>query len=194
MMNDQIAKAISILKNGGIVIFPTDTAFGIGCRIDNEQAVKRLFTLRRRPESQAVPVLVNGLDMAKDYFQSVPTEVEDKLIKPHWPGALTIILPAQTEKIPSLVLGGGKTIGMRQPNHETMQSIISGVGVPILGPSANFNTHPTPYSFEELDPTLISLVDFVVEGNCSVKQASTVIDCSVKPWKILRQGGVTLPL
>ena len=82
---EDVLQAIEILKNGGVVIFPTDTAFGIGCRIDNEEAVKRLFAIRKRSETKAVPVLVSSLHMAQEYVQVVPADVIEKLVKPYWP-------------------------------------------------------------------------------------------------------------
>lgn len=191
-MNDQIKEAIKLVRYGGIIIFPTDTAFGIGCRIDDEEAIQRLFQIRKRPETQATPVLVANEQMAKDYLLEIPQKVSEKLIKPFWPGALTIVLPTQTEKVPELVRGKGNNLGVRMPNHETALEIIKGVGVPLLGPSANFHGDATPYTFEDLDPELVRLVDYVVPGECTVKQASTVIDCSVNPWKILRQGAVSI--
>ena len=106
-MNSDINKAIKILKQGGIVIFPTDTAFGIGCRIDSEDAIERLFKIRKRPANQAMPVLVDSLAMAKNYLRDIPKDAEEKLIKKYWPGALTLILQCIKEKIPALVRGGG---------------------------------------------------------------------------------------
>ncbi|HEX8932565.1 MAG TPA: L-threonylcarbamoyladenylate synthase [Patescibacteria group bacterium] len=191
-MNEHIEKAVEIINNGGIVIFPTDTAFGIGCRVDNEAAIQKLFKLRKRPEQQATPVLVSSLDMAKAYWIEVPEEVVKKLIKPYWPGALTIVLPCKISKVPVLVRGGGTTLGLRMPNHETTLNIIKGVGVPIIGTSANFSGEQTPYTVEDLNPELKKLVDYVVPGKCPGQQASTVIDCSVEPWKILREGAVKL--
>ncbi len=193
-MNKQIEEAVKILNQGGIVIFPTDTAFGIGCRMDNEEAIKRLFKIRNRPESQAVPVLVADLEMVKKYTAEVPEDVIENLIKPFWPGALTIVLNAKIEKVPPLVRGGGETVGIRMPNHAIILEIIRTVGVPILGPSANFHGENTPYEFKDLNPELISLVDYVVEGECPVKQTSTVIDCTKTPWEILRQGAVTVKI
>lgn len=189
---DKIKKAIEILKEGGIVIFPTDTAFGIGCRIDDEKAVERLFNIRKRPPTQATPVLVDTVKMARDYVQSLPQEVIDKLIEPYWPGALTIVLKSQTEKVPLLVRGGSATIGVRIPNHPIPRSLIRNLGVPILGPSANFHGESTPYKFEDLNPELVKLVDYVVPGTCSVCQPSTVIDCTQTPWKILRASAVKI--
>lgn len=191
-MNGSIQKAIEIIKEGGVVIFPTDTAFGVGCRMDDEKAVKRLFNIRKRPKEQATPVLVSSIKMAQNYLEPIPLNVRD-LMKQYWSGALTIVLPCKTEKVPSLVRGGGKTLGVRMPNHKVALEIIEGVEVPILGPSANFHGEKTPYTFSDLDPELIKLVDFVVPGETSsLKQPSTIIDCLVKPWKILRQGAIKI--
>ncbi|MBI2442505.1 MAG: threonylcarbamoyl-AMP synthase [Candidatus Levybacteria bacterium] len=193
-METQIQQAIEILKKGGIIVYPTDTAFGIGCAIDNEKAIERLFRIRKRPEFQATPVLVDTVKMAQDYLQPIPKEVIDKLIEPYWPGALTIVLPAKIEKAPSLVRGGSSTLGVRIPNHPITRAIIREFGKPILGPSANFHGDKTPYSFSDLNPELIEQVDFVIEGECTLRRASSVIDCSVSPWKILRQGAVNVEI
>lgn len=188
---NKIAKAVEILTNGGIVIFPTDTAFGIGCRMDREDAVRKLFQIRRRPETQATPVLVSGIALAEEYLIPLSDNVRH-LMKEYWPGGLTIIYPCKTDTTPPLVRGGGATLGVRMPDHEVALQLIKEVGVPILGPSANFHGDPTPFAFSELNPELMKQVDYVVEGACKSKVASTVIDCSVVPYKILRQGSVKL--
>lgn len=190
-MND-IQQAIQILNQGGIIIFPTDTVFGIGCRMDDEKTISRLFKIRKRPEHQAAPVLMSSLEMVQNYLLPIEPEIKEKLIRPYWPGALTIILPCQKEKIPKLARGNLNTLGVRMPNSLICLEIIKKVGVPILGPSANFHGAPTPFLFQDLDKELVKLVDFVVSGECSLKQASTVIDCSVSPWKILRKGAVKI--
>lgn len=186
-----LSQAIEILNSGGIVIFPTDTAFGIGCRMDKKRAVERLFKIRKRPTTQAVPVLVDSIEMAKEYLKLFPKEVED-LMKKYWPGALTIVYPCQTKKVPSLVRGGGKTLGVRMPNHQTPLQLIKAIKVPILGPSANFHNMPTPYKFEDLDKNLLKLVDLAIPGECKIGLTSTVIDCSQQLWRIIRPGGVQL--
>lgn len=191
-MQQDVEKAVEILRAGGIVIFPTDTAFGIGCRIDDEKAIARLFKIRNRPKDKATPVLVDIVKMAQDYLLPIPKEVIDKLIEPYWPGALTIILSCRTERVPLLVRGGTNTLGVRIPNHPIARAIIRGVGIPILGPSANFHGGKTPYTMENLDRELVRLVDFVVPGECVVKQPSMVIDCSRKTWTIVRQGAIKL--
>ncbi len=188
-MKEELQQAIKILKEGGIVIFPTDTAFGIGCRMDDENAVRRLFRIRNRPPDQAVPVLVNSKKMAQEYLLPISQEVE-KLMDRYWPGALTIVFPCKNDLVPSLVRGGTKTLGVRLPSHRIPLALIENLGVPILGPSANFHGEETPYKFEDLDPEFVKLVDYTVLGKCKLGKASTVIDCTKKQWKILRQGAI----
>ncbi len=183
--------AVDILNTGGIVIFPTDTAFGIGCRIDNHAAVDRLCNIRHRPATQPMPVLVHSVSSALAYLDS-PSDIVRRFMREYWPGALTIVAPCKKNLIYSPIRGGGKTIGLRMPNHPTILKIIEAVGVPVLGPSANFHGEPTPYSVDDLNPKLVGLVDYVVAGECTVKQASTVVDCSMNPYKIIRQGAVKL--
>lgn len=187
-----IKEAIDVLNQGGVVIFPTDTAFGIGCRVDNADAVRRLFAIRKRPETQAMSILVDTVKMAKKYAEGIPKVVIDKLIEPYWPGALTIILESKVDFVPSLVRGGGKTVGVRIPNHTITRKLIREVRVGILGPSANFHGEKTPYRYEDLNPELIKLVDYVIPGICPVGVASTVIDCSKEPWVVVREGAIKL--
>jgi L-threonylcarbamoyladenylate synthase len=199
-----VKNAITIAREGGIIIYPTDTAYGIGCRIDNHESVDRVFKIRRRPLEQAMPVLVSSIEMALTYFDS-QSDIVRRLMKQYWPGALTIVASCKKELIYSPIRGGGETVGLRMPNNRTILKIIEDVGVPILGPSANFHGDTTPYSFADLNSELIKLVDYVVpacpltpersdggRGECTVKQASTVVDCSEDPYKILRQGAVKL--
>ena len=190
-MNIHSDKAVEILRDGGVVIFPTDTAFGIGCRMDDIEAVQKVFNIRKRPITQAVPVLFSSIDMVKKYVKSFPEEIKS-LTDKYWPGALTIILPARIDKVPSLVRGGGLTIGVRIPSHKETLKMIENTGVPIIGPSANFHGGNTPFDMADIDPSLYNLVDYVLPGVCSVKKESTVIDCSVNPWKVVRQGAVNI--
>lgn len=190
-MDNAVNEAIAVLIQGGIVMYPTDTAFGIGCRIDRPESVDRLFRLRRRPMTQAMPVLVDSKAIALAYFDH-PNHIVRRFMKDYWPGALTIVAHCKKNLVYSPIRGGGDTIGLRMPDHKTALALIRGLGVPLLGPSANFHDDPTPYAFDDLSLELIKLVDFVIPGICTIKQASTVVDCSVDPHKIIRQGAVTL--
>lgn len=190
---DELERAAQIIKKSGIIIFPTDTAYGIGCSLENQKAVDRLFELRKRPTTQATPVLFDSIEQVEEYSKPFNSKTES-LMRKYWPGALTIIVECDASKVPSLVRGGGSTIGCRIPNNKQILKIIEKAGVPILGPSANFHGESTPFSFEELDPKLTEKVEFVVKGEVSLKKPSTVIDCSVNPWRILRQGAIDLNL
>ena len=191
-MEELINEAVSILDSGGLVIFPTDTVFGIGCRIDRPDSVRRLFSTRRRPEKKAVPVLVSAIEMAENYFLSpLPNNVRH-LMKVYWPGALTVVYNVQTDKVTSLVRGNGKTIGIRMPKKKLVLEIIRRCGVALLGPSANFHGFPAPSNIRDLDPELARLVDLVIPGESPIGRASTVVDCTCSPWKILREGSVII--
>lgn len=190
---DSLEKAIEVIKEGGIVIFPTDTAFGIGCRMDDEKAVEKLFKIKKRPPTQAVPVLFDSLSRVEEYVLPFDASIK-RLMKKYWPGGLTIVLACRQAKVPFIVRGGGKTLGVRIPDHPVPMQLIKAVGVPLLAPSANFHGGATPYIFGELDKTLVKLVDFVVEGESKGSLSSTVVDCSKSPWEIIRQGAILLDL
>ncbi len=189
-MNKNLNKAIKIVKNGGIIIFPTDTAFGLGCRIDNENSVRKLFKLRRRPNEKAVPILVSSIKMA-DCYAFDKKHLTSSLMKKYWPGGLTVVMNSKPN-VPGIVRGGGKTIGLRMPKHGSILKLINEVGVPIVGCSANFAGGKTPYKMSDLNPELVKLVDLVLPGRCSVKKASTVVDLSSGKMEILREGAIKI--
>ncbi len=190
-MDKVMQEAVTVLLQGGIVIYPTDTAFGIGCRIDKPESVDRLFDLRRRPRSMAMPVLVDSIDRALAYFDH-PGDIVRRLMKTYWPGALTIVSPCIADRVYSPIRGNGDTLGIRMPDHDTALALIAGVDVPILGSSANFHGKPTPFHLSDLDAALTRVVDYVVPGKCTNHVTSTVIDASRSPAVIVRQGAISL--
>jgi L-threonylcarbamoyladenylate synthase len=188
-MDLQAEKAAKILADGGIVIFPTDTAFGIGCRMDRQTSVDTLYSVRKRPVTQASPVLVSSVEMAEQYFHN-PDETVQRLMETYWPGALTIIAPCNPSKVYETVRGGTETIGLRMPDHPDLLDIISYIGAPVLGPSANFHGEATPYALDEVDPTLMEMVDYVLPGTCKTKLASTVVSAVDGNISVIRQGAI----
>lgn len=190
-MNDLI-KAIEVIKQGGIVIFPTDTAFGIGCRVDDSKAIDKLYKIRKRPLDKAMPVLFDSFKRVDEFVLPYDEKVKN-LMKKYWPGALTIILNCKIDMVPESVRGGKTSLGVRIPNHDTILSLIEGAETPITGSSANFAGEKTPFTFEALDKRLLKLVDFVLEGKTnSLNTSSTVVDTTVFPYKIIRQGSIIL--
>ncbi len=190
-MEEKIQKAVAVLRNGGIVLLPTDTVFGICCRIDNQKSLKRLFAIKKRDEKQAVPVLVSSTGMVKEYTLPFTKKVE-QLMERYWPGGLTIVMSCKKEKVLPLVRGDGDTVGFRIPNMQSIVEIIEKLGVPIVGTSANFHGKQSVTKWKDLDKDLIQLVDYVLEEDSLGGVASTVVDCSQTPWKILRKGIVAI--
>ncbi|MEK7518223.1 MAG: L-threonylcarbamoyladenylate synthase [Patescibacteria group bacterium] len=184
-------EAIEVLKRGGIVIFPTDTVYGIGCRMDASESVKRIFDIKRRNYHKPLLALVDSMEMAEEYV-SIPKKVREKVLNVYWPGGLTVILKCNLRKVPMIVRSGADTLAVRLPNHDDIRNIIKQVGVPILATSANFSGDTTPYSISEINKELLSKADFVLGGECTFRKQSTVLDCTVEPWRIVRQGGVKI--
>lgn len=186
-MND-INFAIDIFKNGGVVVFPTDTVFGIGCRIDKKEAIKRIFKIKNREENVPLPILVSNFEMAEKYLQPLEQDVTHNLVKKYWPGALTIVAKCKKEKVLDIIRSGKDSLAVRMPNNKILLEIIEEIGVPIIGTSANFHGNPSVFKFKNLDKKLIEKVDFVLQGDCGGESASTIIDVTKTSWKILRQG------
>jgi L-threonylcarbamoyladenylate synthase len=192
-MSRKMQEAIKVFKNGGIVIFPTDTAIGIGCKLNNEKSLKKLFEIRKRPQNKPMLILVDSVEMAQKYLLPIPQEIIDKLIDRYWPGELTIIFNCNIDKVPSLARNGGNTLGVRLPDNFKLRALIKEIGAPIVAPSANFSGEKPPFKLEELDPELEKLADYVLkEGTGLQKNVSTIIDCTVTPWKIIREGATKI--
>ncbi len=191
-LQNKITQAITVLNQGGIIIFPTDTAFGIGCRLDNIDSITRLYKIKNRPFSKAVPILCDSIQMVKRYLSSPLPNIVRQIMSEYWPGGLTIVYRANNIMSPLLVRGGGNNLGVRIPNHDIPAQIIKEIKVPLLGPSANFTNFPTPFTLKELDDKLVRKVDLVINGVCSLKKPSTVVDFSKTSYKIVRQGAVII--
>lgn len=178
-----LKKAAGILKSGGVVIFPTDTVYGIGCRFDLPRAVDRVRQIKGTPPEQNFPVLVASASQVPKIAQVNPQAKE--LIDKYWPGPLTVVMKLRKNK---------EKIGFRLPNSNLTRSLIRKVGVPIIGTSANFHGQPSPKSYQELDREFIKLADYVAKGQCLGGIESTVVDTTAHPPKILRQGAITLKI
>ncbi len=174
-----IDKAVEVLNSGGIVIFPTDTVWGIGVKADDEIAVKKFYEIKRREEGKPSQILVADLEQAEQLGE-FNIKVSD-LAQKYWPGALTIVLPGKS----------GGTVGLRVADHELTRELCKRVG-PIMAGSANFAGKPVPIRREELNSELVNLVDLVMEGECGGQPSSTVVDTTKDPWVVVREGPVKL--
>ena len=173
-----IEKAAKILHKGGVIIFPTDTVYGIGCKYDEPIGLGRIRHIKG--SNQDLPILVADIKQARRLANFSQTAIH--LASRFWPGALTLVLNSDK----------GVKIGLRIPDSDIVKSIIEKAGFPIVGTSANFHGQKAPTTFAQLDKNLIKKVDFVIKGRCKLKLESTVVDTTVDPPKVLRKGGISL--
>ena len=170
---------MEILRSGGVVIFPTDTVWGVGVAADNPVAVKKFYEIKKREINKPTAILVADLAQAEELGE-FDDEVRE-VAKKYWPGALTIVVPGKE----------GNTIGLRVPDWPLVQGLCRKVGG-ILAGSANFAGERAPMKREEVSRELGNKVDLVIEGECGGQLASTVVDTTIEPWRIIRQGTVVI--
>ena len=147
-IQQQTKKGISILKEGGLVAFPTDTVYGLGACMTIPQAVERVYKVKERPLNMPLPLLLADKSQITKVAETVPP-VAWLLIDRFWPGGLTLVLP-KSSYVPSLITAGGTTIAIRIPAHPVPIALIDGLGTPIVGTSANLSGKPSPLTADEV--------------------------------------------
>jgi len=186
-----IDQAVAILKQGGVVAFPTDTVYGVGADTFNPKAVKKIYIAKRRPRDKALPVLVSSIDDVRKVSDELPP-IFDELTAKFWPGALTLIVKAK-DILPTEVTAGGKTIAVRMPDNQIALELIKRFGYPLATTSANLSGMRESISAEEVQASLGDKIDLILNGGItSTKVASTVLDISVTPPVIRRQGEIVV--
>jgi len=189
----QIRKAITILKNGGVVAYPTDTVYGLGACMTDTAAVDRIFQVKGRPKGMALPVLLADRLQIAEIVTSVSPAAKC-LADAFFPGALTIILP-KSAVVPDIITGGGRTVAFRIPNHPVPLALIKGLGKPIVGTSANLSGQPSALTAIEVQAQIGDKIDMVIDGGrCAGGIESTVIDLSGEMPIIRRQGAISIDI
>lgn len=179
-----------ILKDGGIVAFPTDTVYGLGAIFTDEDAVRKIFAAKGRDEGKPLSILVSDISQVSMLAKKLPDGAE-KLMNAFWPGALTIIVE-KNEAVPDIVTAGGKTVGIRMPADESARALIAHAGMPLAAPSANTSGKRSSATAEDVIEDLYGKIDMLIDGGaCSLGVASTVLDMSGDEIKILRDGNIT---
>ncbi len=183
-----LKQAADVLRNGGLVAYPTDTVYGLAADPTNAEAVRKLSEAKNRDPDQPMPHLIAASESARTVTASI-SEPARKLMQAFWPGGLTIILyKAQTYTSSAT----GETIGLRVPDHPVPRALSRLLGGPITGTSANIAGSPEPLSAGDVRRFLGEAVDLIIDGGpCPGDRPSTVIDCTVEPPKILRTGVVS---
>ncbi|HIO21060.1 MAG TPA: threonylcarbamoyl-AMP synthase [Nitrospirales bacterium] len=189
----RIGEAADILRNGGVVAFPTETVYGIGARAYDEQAIRRIFAIKARPHNNPLIVHVASIEQVDSLVADI-AESAKNLMATFWPGALTIVLPGSA-RVPQVITGGLTTVAVRMPDHPVASTLIRLLGEPIAAPSANRSGRPSPTHVEHVHRDVGNDVDMVLDGGtCRIGLESTVIDMSLDIPCILRSGAITIDM
>ncbi len=188
---EAVRSAASILRDGGLVAFPTETVYGLGAASSNQAAVRKIFAAKGRPSGVPLIVHVTDIELASRYVQGVP-ESASVLARRFWPGPLTLVLP-RTAGVSLAITGGGETVAVRAPAHDVALALIGELGEGIAAPSANrYNALPSVRAKHVLDG-LGGLIDGVLDaGRCPGGLESTVLDLTTSLPRVLRRGAVTI--
>jgi L-threonylcarbamoyladenylate synthase len=188
---ESIQRAGAVLRAGGVAVFPTETVYGVGADIRNAEAVGRVFFLKHRKPSQPLMAHCASPVQMLEYVAEVPERVQS-LISRFWPGPLALILRS-TDKVPAVVTGGRRTIGIRMVEHPVARDLIEELGAPVAGTSANPHGEPATSRFDAISSELLGQVDVALDaGLCGRDVPSTVLDVTCDPPRVLRVGAVSV--
>lgn len=177
---DYLKEVAEILRNGGLVIMPTETVYGIAANMLHKEAVNRLYEIKKRPRDKPFSLHIETEEKMEEFTKDIPVSAY-KLIDKFWPGPLTVVLNSKDRG----------TIGLRMPDNEIALKIIALSAVPLVCPSANISGEPPPKSFDEAIKYLYGLIDFAIDaGAAKLGIESTVVDLTVEPLRILREGAI----
>ncbi|MBK9008794.1 MAG: threonylcarbamoyl-AMP synthase [Anaerolineae bacterium] len=186
---DAINLALDILKDGGLVAFPTDTVYGVGALVFDGKAIESIYTAKNRPIEKAIPVLIADADDMDKVGMDIP-DIARRIAARFFPGPLTCIIPKQPT-LPSAV-SATATVGVRAPDHEVARSLLRAAG-PMAVTSANISGQPSPSTAEEVFAQLNGRIPLIIDGGKTPGGVpSTVVDCASDEIKILREGPISL--
>lgn len=183
--------AARFIQYGEIVAFPTETVYGLGANIFNEDAIEKIFLAKGRPTDNPLIAHISDLVQLEQIVSGIPSSAE-KLIKAFFPGPLTIIFPKH-QRVPSRATAGLKTIGVRMPKDPIARQFLRACGMPIVAPSANLSGRPSPTTWQAVRTDLDGRISCILKGDqTKVGLESTVVDCTGVDPVVLRPGGITL--
>ena len=184
---NEIEHAARILREGGLVVFPTETVYGLGANALDASAVRKIYALKGRPATSPLIVHVASMEQAKELAAEWLPEAE-RLARQYWPGPLTIVVPKKAT-IPDEVTAGLPTVGLRVPRHPIALDLLRAAGVPVAAPSANRFTQLSPTTAEHVREAFGAETPFLLDGGpCEVGLESTVIAVTREGLEVLRPG------
>lgn len=178
----KINQVINVLENDGVIVYPTDTVYGLGVNIYSETAIRKVYSIKKRERDKPISICLSEFD---DLEKIAETGIWSKEIRKNLPGPFTIILNSK-ECISPLLTGGSKKIGIRIPKNNICRELTR--KFPITSTSANLSGESVPCSADEVARKLGDQVDLIIDGGETTKKPSTVVDCTQTPPKILRKG------
>lgn len=186
----KLIEPAEIIKQGGIVIFPTETVYGIGVNGLDEQAIKKIYNVKNRPVNKPISLLVSSMEMVEKLTKDI-TELEYKLMESFFPGPFTIILKKQ-DIVPNILTANQDTVGIRMPSNEIARRLIEYANTPIATPSANISGKPSGINIQEIMQEFDGKVDcFIDGGECELGISSTIVKVIDGIPHILREGSIT---
>jgi len=189
-VQQQVEVAISILKQGGIVAFPTDTVYGLGAGANIPQGVERVYQVKERPQNMALPLLLAHTSQISEVAELVP-QVAWLLADKFLPGALTIVL-YKAKSVSDIITAGGRTVAVRVPAHPVPVALAQGLGAPVVGTSANLSGRPSALTAGEVYFQFGDNIDLVIDGGrCPGGIESTIVDVTGEMPVILREGAIS---
>lgn len=190
MEKDKIKEVAGIIKKGGIVIFPTDTVYGIGASAFNQNAVKRIYKIKGRQKKKPLILFIRHKKEISRFIKKIPKNSYN-LIKKYWPGSLTLIFNAK-KNVPSWLKDKRSTIGVRIPDNPIALAIVESAG-PLATTSANISGKKSPVKIKDIPVRLLKKVDLVIDGGpAKIGRESTVLDLTEEPFKVLRKGAIKI--
>ncbi|MDH5640086.1 MAG: L-threonylcarbamoyladenylate synthase [Nitrospira sp.] len=188
---DSIRLAGAIIRLGGLVAFPTETVYGLGCDAMNPDAVAKVFDVKQRPRFDPLIVHLDDRSMLSTIVKSIPPAAQ-RLMEVFWPGPLTLILPKQPN-VPDLVTAGLPTVAVRMPDHPVAQALIRESRTPIAAPSANPFGYVSPTTAQHVHAGLGDRLDLILDGGpCSIGVESTILSFAGPLPEIVRPGSLSL--
>jgi L-threonylcarbamoyladenylate synthase len=185
-----VSEAAGILRNDGVIAFPTETVYGLGANGLSSAAVRKIFKAKGRPSDNPLILHVSDHDQIGLITSHVPAQSQ-MLMRTFWPGPLTLILP-KSDLVPSVVTGGLDTVGIRMPDHPLALALISETGTPLAAPSANRSGYPSPTTAMHVLHDLDGRIDGILDGGpCEIGLESTILDMTQAVPVILRPGAIT---
>lgn len=182
--------AARTMRSGGIIVFPTTGLYGLGADATNDEAVGRIFQIKRRTTAKPILILIRNASQLDRWVATVP-EMARKLIHRHWPGGITLVFDAR-QNLPSTLTAETGKIGIRLPAHPVATALVDSVDFPVTATSANLTGQPGCATIDELPTLIIDPVDLVLDaGTLAGGEGSTVVDVTGKQPVILREGVVS---